>query len=526
MASILKPGGLDKLNSYVAPKITPLRPGEVPQVYSGSTPGAPTQRDYTQPIGQYVPNPHDAPGYDPAKDPTSSVYKRNQQMNAFQGALSPQQERINYENQFRIAPTTSTPFSTPTNPFSNAFNALKSFASNTYNKLNQGLAGGTNLAAVSQFPQPNATSTTATTSAPITQTAPPQSQVKSKIGEQYTTITNDTASDSSTMQKNLDVIKQQDTAEKQGQLMSLQNELASKQAQLAALQAGEQPTETTLTEGQPTTTYAYNPEGQSQISTLSAQIKAMEEEIARVQQDSPELQAATQAIQKKIAEEAMIKANLTQGVANVQDQPIAQGFISGQSAALERQAQAKLQTNAAQRIPLQQQLATEQAKKQTAIDVVKTKYGGLADERGRLEDIYKTNYQRANTVVDRNYQLKGGTTTTTAGLNTGKTFVSGNLKYANDDYNEDRNTLLSTSIRDAQGNPNRGTDGYTNPSIYLDLYRQWIANGGLKSDFLQVYPIKDYINPQNNWPEIVALGGGTKPKTTTTKSTSTSSRSI
>ena len=323
------------------------------------------------------------------------------------------------------------------------------------------------------------------------------------------------------------MVRQQYTADRQAQLTSLQNTLAQKQAQLAALQTGEQPAETPpATEvGTQPQTQTFNPEGNSQISALSSQIKAMEEEIARVQQDSPELQSATQAIQKKLAEEQMIKANLNQGITNVQDQPIAQSFISGQSAALERQANAALQTNAAQRVPLQQQLANEQAKKQTAIDVVKTKYGGVEKERERLEDIYKTNYNRANVVEDRNYKTTnaptiGGTTTTTSGLNTGKTFVSGNLQYAKGDYDEDRNTLLSTTIKDTQGNPNRGADGYSNPSIYLELYRQWIANGGLKSDFLQVYPVKDYINPANQWPEILALGGGTKPKSTTSSSKS------
>ncbi len=94
------------------------------------------------------------------------------------------------------------------------------------------------------------------------------------------------------------------------------------------------------------------------------------------------------------------------------------------------------------------------------------------------------------------------TTSTLAGLQSGKTLVSGNLKYAPTQYTQDRNSLISS----------RGTDGWVDPAIYLRGYNAWISGGGLKSDFLQVYPLKDYINPANSWPEIQALRGTTSTR--------------
>ncbi|MDO8518474.1 MAG: hypothetical protein Q7S26_04270 [bacterium] len=101
-----------------------------------------------------------------------------------------------------------------------------------------------------------------------------------------------------------------------------------------------------------------------------------------------------------------------------------------------------------------------------------------------------------------------GTTTTVAGLNTGKTFVSGQLQYSPTQYQSDQQELIAT----------RGPDGWVDPAAYLTGLKNWTTKGGLQSDFLQLYPIKDYVNPLNTWPQITALGGGTKPKSTSDRS--------
>lgn len=440
------------------------------------------------------------------------------------GTKTPQQERLDYENQYRIAPQTTTAFSTPTTTtsggLSGAFNALKSLASSAYNSLTSPLQGSQSNQVANTFSafQPPTTANSASstpTLAPGTQTVQTsqnEPQVESKVEDQFrvkTNQSNNQSQDSASMKVNLEAMQAQETAGKQAQLQQLQAELAQKQAQLAAIQAGQQPEQTQPgVEGQPAQTFQYNPEGNSQISALSSQIRAMEEEIQKVQQDSPELQAATQALQAKIAEEAMIRANLNQGITNVQDQPVAMNFISGQSAALERQANAQLQSNAAMRIPLQQQLANEQAKKQTALDVVKTKYAGVEKERDRLEDIYKTNYQRANTVADNRTKytevspgaslynpITNSTvyTAPTAAKSTTTTSAK-STKPTTSDIEQGRIRL------DASKNQGAEADGiYADPNLYLQMYNTWIANGQTQAEFLKQYPPAQFINPANTW---------------------------
>ena len=70
-------------------------------------------------------------------------------------------------------------------------------------------------------------------------------------------------------------------------------------------------------------------------------------------------------------------------------------------------------------------------------------------------------------------------------LQTGKTVQSGNLVYSPTDYTSAKTQLLAT----------RGSDGYVDPAVYVELYNQWIQNGGLESDFKQVFPVKDFVNP-------------------------------
>ncbi len=70
-----------------------------------------------------------------------------------------------------------------------------------------------------------------------------------------------------------------------------------------------------------------------------------------------------------------------------------------------------------------------------------------------------------------------------------KTVTSGTLKYTAKDQAEDTKALEQS----------RGQDGYVDPTIYQNLYKEWIANGGLLKDFLTRYPPKSYVNPKNTW---------------------------
>lgn len=87
------------------------------------------------------------------------------------------------------------------------------------------------------------------------------------------------------------------------------------------------------------------------------------------------------------------------------------------------------------------------------------------------------------------------------------TVVSGGLTYTPQDMGEDSQALESS----------RGNDGYVDPTIYQNLYKAWVANGGLLKDFLAKFPPDKYVNPANTW-----LPSYLMPKTTsTTKKKST-----
>lgn len=118
-----------------------------------------------------------------------------------------------------------------------------------------------------------------------------------------------------------------------------------------------------------------------------------------------------------------------------------------------------------------------------------------------------------------------GTPASQAMQTTGKSYTSGSYAYSDTDVNQVTQFLQSKTITDAQGNPNRGSDNWTNPQVYLNALQAWKNAGGLQSDFLKTFPIKDFINPKNTWPEILSLGGGDQSvlKKTATKTTTTTS---
>lgn len=94
----------------------------------------------------------------------------------------------------------------------------------------------------------------------------------------------------------------------------------------------------------------------------------------------------------------------------------------------------------------------------------------------------------------------GGSTTSTKG-----TVTSGTLTYTPQDQSEDSKALESS----------RGNDGFVDPTIYQNLYKAWVSNGGLLKDFLLKFPPKNYVNPANTWLPSYLMPTGTKKTTTT-----------
>lgn len=98
-------------------------------------------------------------------------------------------------------------------------------------------------------------------------------------------------------------------------------------------------------------------------------------------------------------------------------------------------------------------------------------------------------------------------TKTTTKVTTPKgTFISGKLTYSPQDQSEDSQVLEAS----------RGADGYVDPTIYQNLYKAWVNNGGLVKDFIAKYPPKNYVNPANKWLPPYLMPTTTKKKTGTT----------
>lgn len=460
-SSILKPGGMETLMGYTPPKIAPPAAGVVPQVYAGSTTtfsgGA---RDYSAPSSPFTPSTYTPPpSYASSPSPTSS--------------------------------TPAQVYSSGSNPISSAYSALKGYIGSAKSALSSAFGGSSYggfaspVSAVDSIfkgSQGTSTPTLPTTdSSGATQTVAPTAQTAPSIKDQYSVVTQSKDTDSGTLKKSIDAIKQQEDAQTQAQVQQIQSQLAQKKVELATLMQQQTPETTTGEPAQP-----YNPEGQANIATLTAQIKSMEDEINRALEGSPEYQAATNALNAKIAEEAAINSRLTQGKTDVAEQPVAYSFISGQQAALQNRANADLQTNAAQQVPLAQRLAVEQAKKSAALDVAKNKYAILSDERGRASDIYRTNFERANAVADRAteqaYKLqlesaKAKATTTTPGAS------SANI------------TALKNALNASKFQGSEADGKYADPNLYLKNYNSYPD----KAEFLRLFPPATYINPANTW---------------------------
>lgn len=298
----------------------------------------------------------------------------------------------------------------------------------------------------------------------------------------------DKSADSATQRSQLDQGRQQEDALRQNSAQSIKAKIAELTAQRdAMIAAGDQtPVDRTQLDTFGLDT-PYKPDSQPAVSHISAQLDALEKELLSLMQDSPEYTAAKEALNAKEAEEAAIKSRLTKGVANIEEQPIAYSFLSGQSAALKNQANADLQTNYAGQIPLQQRLATEQAKKQSSIDVVKTKYGNLDKERNRMEDTYKTNYGRSNTLADREAEQRNKLAL--AAAKPTKTSSQSN-------YTSSANiTALKNKLKQSSYEGAEADGKYADPNIYLANYNSYPD----KAEFLRLFPPATYINPANNF---------------------------
>lgn len=277
-------------------------------------------------------------------------------------------------------------------------------------------------------------------------------------------------------------------AERQRQVTALQGQLAALQQQKAAQDAMApgfvDPLDKQLTDAE---------------DNYLQQEEALQREIERMSQPSAEELAAQAQEDELTAKEAAIKAGVQRSTAEISSQPIPYGFVTGQSAAVERRANADLGTIAAQKIPITQRLANEQARRAAALDVVKTtsaraasrtdratdrRYDYQSETRKNKREDEKTTYDRAQAEKKYNEDVRQfGVTEARLRQNA----------------NSSSNSPLSRenlAAGEAKLKASMGPDGYVDPTVYQQAAESW---PGTRAEFLSKYPPKAYVNPANTW---------------------------
>lgn len=93
-----------------------------------------------------------------------------------------------------------------------------------------------------------------------------------------------------------------------------------------------------------------------------------------------------------------------------------------------------------------------------------------------------------------------------------KVSTSGTLSYTQSDL-DDGNAKLEAS---------KGTDGYVDPNLYLNMAQAWTGHGGSIKDFLKHYPVSSWVNPANTF-VVPTINGLVRQDAGATKTTAAAS---
>jgi len=210
-----------------------------------------------------------------------------------------------------------------------------------------------------------------------------------------------------------------------------------------------------------------------------------------------EVQAQT-GIDALSAQSEAINAQYRSESADVKNQPIPAGFITGQDKALYEKAQTGLGTLATQKIPLEQQLSREQAKRQSAIDVSKQRLTSLENKRSRYDYRRKERKSDLKDKQDRERdERKYQEDVRRYGLDYAQN--ERRINQANREKTTPKFRVSSSDIDQGTSalEQSRGSDGFVDTALYTNLYRDWIDGGGSRSEFLNYFPSNSYLNPND-----------------------------
>jgi len=117
---------------------------------------------------------------------------------------------------------------------------------------------------------------------------------------------------------------------------------------------------------------------------------SFDEEITKIQEQDNAL----------VSQIAAVESQLQGEITDIREQPIPAGFLVGQAAATARRFESRIGTLSSQRVPLQQRLATAQARRASALDVIGARLENLRGERGRVRDLADEQRERQQDLED------------------------------------------------------------------------------------------------------------------------------
>jgi hypothetical protein len=183
---------------------------------------------------------------------------------------------------------------------------------------------------------------------------------------------------------------------------------------------------------------------------FNAQLKAAQEAYLKTFEPSEDVTSTQSQLDAIAARQAMLQANEQAGEANVMDQPIAQTFVTGQQAALQRQLSALMGQEAAKAVPLSAKLAGYQAQREAAQKRAEAQLKFATPEKTDYETV-----SEGQSIIDPR---------------TGKVVFQGTPKES-----ADKHSPIYTEWQDAKG---AGYTGTFNEYQTEDANRKRIAAGG------------------------------------------------
>lgn len=188
---------------------------------------------------------------------------------------------------------------------------------------------------------------------------------------------------------------------------------------------------------------------------------------------------------------------------NIGQQPIAHGFISGQQSAVAQQSALDRKGFTDQQQTLQQKLAMAQAQRQASMDAVRFSLDRADKTRDfNADEAYRTAALNQKDTAASGFSLSQGenrydSTGNLIATGPAKTYAPTGGSSTTPTPTQQKSLLTNTLNTGTAPNGTkigapRGADGFVDPYVYLEAFKQWT---GTPATFLSAFPVKTNVNP-------------------------------